>query len=203
MNAEAILEKIEQDSLATASQTLDDAHKKVESLKAESREKIGEMHRSMLAQAERDGDALAQRMRRMAELNDRKELLGKKRALIDEAFALAAQKLADAPAGEKRAFFTHQIVRYATGNETLVIGANRADWFDSAFLAEVNAALQKAGKPGVLTLAPERREGCVGVMIVQSGAEIRCTFEALLEEMRAELEQNTAATLFGDSGIDA
>ncbi len=203
MNAEAILDKIEQDALATAAQTLDDAQKKVDSLKAASREKIGEMHRSMLSQAELDGDALAQRLRRMAELNDRKDLLGKKRALIDEAFALAAQKLADAPATQKRSFFTRQIAKYAAGNETLVIGANGADWFDGAFLAEVNAALQKAGKPGTLTFAPEKREGCIGVIISQSGAEIRCTFDALLEEMRAELEQKTAATLFGDIDADA
>ncbi|MCE5342222.1 MAG: V-type ATP synthase subunit E [Eubacteriales bacterium] len=203
MNAAAILDKIEQDALATAAQTLDDAQKKAEALKAASREKIEEMHRAMISQAERDSEALVLRMRRMAELNDRKELLSKKRALIDEAFAMAAEKMAGAPAEEKRAFFTRQIAANAAGNETLTIGAVAADWFDDAFLTEVNAVLLKAGKPGELKLAPGKCEGCAGVILAQHGAEIRCTFEALLEEMRAGLEQQAAVTLFGAPSKDA
>jgi len=197
MNAQAILEKIQEDAKTAAGRTLDDAQKMAEELKAASREKIEGMHRAMLSQAERDAAALEQRTLRMAELDARKELLGKKRALIDEAFALAGEKLAAASAGEKRAFFLKEIARCAAGNETLTVGAQSAEWFDDGFLADANAALEKAGKPGRLTLAEERRADCAGVILAANGAEVRCTFDALLEEARAGMEQDVAAELFG------
>ena len=71
-----------------------------------------------------------------------------------------------------------------------------ADWFDDGFLSDANAALQTAGKPGKLQLAAERRKGCAGVVLSHNGAEVRITFDALVEEARAELEQAAAQTLF-------
>jgi vacuolar-type H+-ATPase subunit E/Vma4 len=198
MNAQAILVKIEEDAKESAAQILADARKKADALKAASQEKIEGMRKTMLYQAERDAEALEQRTLRMAELDDRKELLGKKRALIDEAFQTAGRLLASASAPERRAFFLKQIARAASGRENLALGADVADWFDDGFLADANAALQKAGKPGELTLSAERKAGCAGVILAANGAETRCTFDALLEEARAGLEQTVAAELFGE-----
>ena len=198
MNAQAILAKIEEDAKAGAAKTLDDAKVKADALKAASREKIEGMHAAMLSQAERDSAAMEQRMQRMAELDDRKELLAKKRTLMDEAFALAGEKLAAAPAKEKRAFFLKQVEQCAAGGETLIIGAEGAEWFDDGFAADANKALQQAGKEGGLTLSPEKRAGCAGFILAAKGAEVRCTFDALLEEARAGLEQQVAEVLFGE-----
>lgn len=198
MNAQAILAKIEEDAKAGAEKTLDDARAKAEALKAASREKLEGMHATMLSQAERDSAAMEQRMQRMAELDDRKELLAKKRTLMDEAFTLAGKKLVAAPAGGKRAFFLKQIEQCASGGETLIIGAEGAEWFDDGFAADANAALKKAGKKADLTLAQEKRAGCTGVILAAKGAEVRCTFDALLEEARNGLEQPVAEILFGE-----
>jgi len=198
MNAQAILSKIEEDANLTADRLLSDAQAKSAELKAASRDKIETMHQAMLAQAERDSKELEQRMQRMHELDERKALLGKKRELIDEAFALAGEQLAKAPAAEKRAFFLKQTVACAHGNETLIPGADAADWLDDAFVAEANAALAAAGKAGELALSGERRAGCTGVILATSGAEIRCTFDAYMEEARAELEQQVADILFAE-----
>jgi hypothetical protein len=198
MNAEAILNKIEEDARQTAEQTLADAKAKAEGMKTASREKIEGMHKTMLSQAEKDGEALTQRLLRMAELDDRKELLGKKRALMDEAFALAGQKMLAAPDADKRAFFLRQIVKLAAGSETLAVGADGAGWFDEGFTAQANAALASAGKPGNLTLDPQMRAGCAGVILTANGAETRCTFDALLDEARSALEQQAAAGVFDE-----
>jgi len=199
MNAQAILVKIEEDAKASAAQTLSEAQKKADALKAASRARIEEMHKTMLSRAEKDSEALEQRTLRMAELDDRKELLAKKRALLDEAFALAKEKLQAASAEEKRAFFLAKTVRCAAGDETLIIGEIAAEWFDDGFLTDVNAALAKAGKSGKLTLADKRRAGCDGVILAAHGAEICCTFDALLEEARTGMEQQIAAELFGEA----
>ena len=104
MNAQAIVSKIEQDARDTAGQLRADAQAKAEALKAASREKINAMHQTMLSQAGKDSESLEQRLLRMAELDDRKDLLGMKRTLIDEAFAMAGEKLKNAPAGEETFF---------------------------------------------------------------------------------------------------
>ncbi len=197
MNAQAIVSKIEQDARDTAGQLRADAQAKAEALKAASREKINAMHQTMLSQAGKDSESLEQRLLRMAELDDRKDLLGMKRALIDEAFAMAGEKLKNAPAEKKRSFFLQTVVDYANGNETLIIGAKDTDWFDEGFVSDANAALSKAGKKAALTLAPEQRADSAGVILVSGGAEIKCTFAALLDEVRVGMEQQVAETLFG------
>ena len=198
MNAQAILSKIEEDANLTADKLLSDAQAKATELKAASRAKIETMHQAMLAQAERDSKEQEERLLRMNALDERKTLLGKKREMIDEAFALAGEQLAKAPAAEKRAFFLRQTVACAHGDETLIPGADASDWLDDAFVTEANAALTAAGKPGKLTLGEERRAGCTGVILATRGSEIRCTFDAYMEEARAELEQQVAEILFGE-----
>ena len=198
MNAEAILQKIEEDAVAAADRLNAEAQSKAEAMKAASRAKIEGMHNAVREQANRDSDELEQRMLRMAALDVRKALLEKKRALLNEVFAKARILLHEAPAQEKRAFFLSQAARYANGGETLLIGDEYADWFDADFLADINRAMQAIGKPGALTLANEPAKGCEGLILQQSGMEIRCTFDALLDEQRPALEQQVAEMLFGE-----
>lgn len=195
MNAEAILSKIGEDARETAERIESEAQVRVAEWKAASRDRIEGMHATMVAQARKDGDELEQRLLRMAEMEDRKALLQKKRELIDAAFALAGEKLAATTATEKRAFFLRQILRFAMGDETLFIGAEHADWYDEQFIVEANKALVADGKHGGLTPSAERRPSCVGLILVSNGAEIPCTFGAFIEEARAEMEQQVAADL--------
>ena len=195
MNAQAILDQIGQDAQEAARRIAEEAQAKAVQLKAASRSKIESLHAAMLAQAQRDSDELEQRMLRMAELDSRKALLAKKRALIDEAFARAGELLGGMSVSEKRAFFIRQVARYATGNEALLVSEN-APWFDTTFLAEAIAALAKAAKPANLTLTDGRVAGDEGVTLRHGGAETRLTLGVLLIEARALLEQQVAAELF-------
>ena len=196
MNAQAILVKIEQDAAENADRILREARAKADELLAASGAEIEGLRGALLKQAEKDGAELEQRMQRMAELEDRKLLLGQKRKMIDRAFELAYAKLLAAPAAERRAFFLRQVTAGAAGHETLAVGETACDWFDDGFLADANRSLAEKGKPGALTLAAKRVPGCAGVVLTTRGAEVRCTFEALIEEARAGLEQQVADTLF-------
>ena len=196
MNAQAILVKIEQDAAENADRILREARAKADELLAASGAEIEGLRGALLKQAEKDGAELEQRIQRMAELEDRKLLLGQKRKMIDRAFELAYAKLLAAPAAERRAFFLRQVTAGAAGHETLAVGETACDWFDDGFLADANRSLAEKGKPGALTLAAKRVPGCAGVVLTTRGAEVRCTFEALIEEARAGLEQQVADTLF-------
>lgn len=196
MNAQPILEQIREDAQLAAEKIVADAQKKAAELKDASREKIEGMHAAMVSQAEKESSQLEERMLRMAELDERKELLQKKRDLMDEAFQLAKEKLKAMPADQKRAFFFGRATDAAQGGETLVIGSESGEWFDTAFVEDVSRALEKLGKAGGLTLGTEGRTGVTGVILVKGGAETHCTFETLLEAQRAQLETKVAETLF-------
>ena len=196
MDAQAILLKIEQDAVEAAKRIQTDAEEKARVMKLEADAKIETLEKTMLAQAEQDCDQMEERMRRMADLDDRKQMLGQKRDVIGEAFQMAMEKLQKTKPAERRAFFLRQVVQCADGEETLIVGADDAAWFDDGFLADANKALVKADKPGKLKLETKRRKDCAGVVLSQNGAEIRIAFDTLLDEARAELEQAAARTLF-------
>lgn len=196
MNAQAILTKIEEDARQSAAELLTDANGRAEEIKTASRKKIEKARAEMIAQAQKESAELEKRMLRMAELDDRKEMLARKRALIDEVFALSAQKLSAMEPAKARAFFLEEAEREAAGRETVVIGAQNAQWFDERFLSDLNDRLRQAGKPGELKLAKERRAGATGLLLLQDGAEINCTFGAMLDALRVESETEVAHILF-------
>ena len=196
MDAQAILEKIETDAKGAAEKLLADAQEKAKTMTLEAQQTREMQKSAMLAQAEQECTQMEERMHRMAELDNRKTMLAKKRTVISEAFELAKKKLAETNAKDKRAFYLRKAVEFAAGDETLIIGHDDADWFDDAFLTDANKALQAAGKPGALTLQEERLEHCAGVVLSHKGAQVHITFDALLDEAKAALEQEAAQALF-------
>ena len=105
MNADAILKRIEQDARQSAEATMDDARKRAEALSAARREKLSQEDEAAMAQARKDALALDDRLQRMAELDARKALLAEKRRVLDEAFALALEKMRKMPAARAMTFF--------------------------------------------------------------------------------------------------
>ena len=198
MNAQAILQKIEDDARASAMQAKADAEKKAGELKAASRAKVEAMCEETVRQANAESVALAERMGRMAELDLRKQLLQKKRDVMDEAFAQAKAELCATPAQAARAFLLTQAAAAARGGETLIVGASNAAWFDDSFVTELNAALGAAGKPGQIAFGGERREGVTGAILSLEGTEVYATFESLLDSVRDEMETEIAQILFNE-----
>ena len=198
MNAQAILQKIEDDANQAAAQARAEAEQKAADMLADTNQKLQQMHDEVVQRANAECDELAKRMKRMAELDDRKQLLQAKRVVMDEAFAQAKDKLRQTTAKEARAFLLQQTAQAAQGGEQLIVGANNADWFDPSFVDELNAVLKAAGKPADITLSQEKREGMTGAVLKHSGTEVFCTFESLLESVRAELETDVASILFND-----
>lgn len=198
MEAQAILTKIEQDAKTAAQKVQTDAETKARTMKLDAQANREMMEKTMLAQAEQECVQMEERMQRMADLDNRKDMLARKRQVIDDVFEKAREKLAKTTSADRRAFYLRQIVKYAGGEETLIAGADGADWFDDGFAADVNKALKAAGKADKIKLHKEHRVHCAGVVLSFKGAEIHITFDSLLDEARAELEQATAQALFTD-----
>ena len=192
MNANAIQEKILSDARTGASDIMRDANEKAARLRDAAEKRMAAAHSRLMMQASEDAEAARLRMERMEELEERKRLLSDKRALIDEAFAQALDKLEAMPPQQARA------AAVSDGDETVILGSKNPGWFDDKFLADLNTLLQKQGKPGQLTLGEEKRNGETGMILAKNGMEISCTFASLLDSRRLDMEADIAAILFPD-----
>lgn len=196
MNANAIQEKILSDARSGASDIMRDANDKAARLRDEAEKRMAAARSRLMMQASEDAEATRLRMERMEELEERKRLLSDKRALIDEAFAQALDKLEAMPSAQACAFLLTEAAAVAEGDETVILGSKHPGWFDDKFLADLNALLQKQGKPGKLTLSNEKRDGETGLILAKNGMEISCTFASLLDSKRLDMEADIAAILF-------
>ena len=198
MNANAIQEKILSDARTSASDIMRDANEKAARLRDAAEKRMAAAHSRLMMQASEDAEAARLRMERMEELEERKRLLSDKRALIDEAFAQALDKLEAMPPQQARAFLMTEAAAVSDGDETVILGSKNPSWFDDKFLADLNTLLQKQGKPGQLTLGEEKRNGETGMILANIGMEFSCSFASLLDSRRLDMEADIAAILFPD-----
>lgn len=195
MNADAILKRIEQDARQAAEATMNDARKRAETVAASWQEKLSKEDAEAMERARKDALALDDRMQRMAELDARKALLADKRTVLDEAFALALEKMQAMPANKARAFALKMLLASARGDET-VVADSQCMWLDASFIDEANRALKAAGREGRLTLSAEKKQLGGGFLLARDGMEVNCSFPAALEAQRPELEAEVASMLF-------
>lgn len=195
MDAQPIVDRIDRDARATAAAILADARHKVAATRDESDRKIDKALEETRRRADREVAALKDRMRRMELLECKKQDLAAKRVLLDEAFQQALQKMTAMPALKARAFGLSMLLQSATGGE-VIIPDRMSAWCDDTFVTEANRALQAAQKPGHLTLSDERREIGGGFLLQRGGMEINCSYQAVIEARRLELEAEAAALLF-------
>lgn len=196
MNAQTIVEKILQDARSQARTLLREAQEGAERSKEALERKIADQREAVRRQAEQDAKAQEDRMLRMAELDQRKALLTAKRAVMDRAFDLALDKMLAMPSREAREYNLNLLCAFAQGGEQLAVGAPAPDWLDKSFLEEANRALEKAGRPGNLTLASDQPAIKGGFVLRREGLELNCSYEALLKTRRLALEGEVAGILF-------
>ena len=196
MNAEAILSKIEEDAKQAAAKACDEARQKAETLKAASQEKINSLREETLKKVEVESSLQEDRMKRMSELDLKKELLSAKQQVLGEAFEAAQINLCAMPSKQLRAFLLKKAAEAASGDETLNVAENHSDWFDAQFTGDLNAALKAKGKQGNIVSSDQKIPGYTGLVLAKNGTEIYCTLESLVDNARAELEAEIAGILF-------
>jgi V/A-type H+-transporting ATPase subunit E len=196
--ANKIIEKIQQEAKQNAADIRSAAEQKAAAAKAKIMADAEEQIKTIEASAAIDADEAGRRQVLIAELDTRKKSLGSKRAVIEKAFAVAEDALAQLPEDKWEQLITNIVVSASTtGTEKLQVPAQDADKYKNGFLAKLNAALAKAGKKGGLTLSnlPAAFKG--GVMLVGETSDYDGSFATLLEDIRTREEKNVADILFG------
>ena len=196
MNAQAILDKIEQEAQKAASDILGDASTRAALINLQSELKTTHMRADMEALAVTEGDELEKRMVRMEELEERKALLAAKQAIMDRVFLLALQKMEAMPCHDATAFISKKVLSVCEGTEEIIVGSNHAEWFSQQWIDTLNQALEQSGRIGKLRMSNRTYNNVTGVYLHRSETQIDCTYEAFLDAWRSKMESEVAKMLF-------
>lgn len=200
INTQAIIDLILQDAKTQADAVMADADRRVSELMFQSGLRLQRLEDEARSQADRDAKVQDDRIRRLHQLEYKKELVAGKRGLLEQAFTMAVEALNSTPEDQVAAIMTDLLVQYASGEETLIAGAVNDAFFTEDFVNAANESLQKAGKPGKLVMGEGRRDGVCGLVLTTTNSELQFTFLALMENRQEELEAQVAAILFPADG---
>ena len=192
MNAQAILQKIEEDALQTVETTLAEAQKKAAVIRSTSKSKIESARNETAERAEEESLLLEDRMRRVAQLDKRKQELEGKRRLLDECFAQALEDARKLPLQQLRELFLEQSRLCVCGGEEMLLGDKLPEWYDDGFLQELNSTLDE----NPVTMCTVETCSGTGLELRKNGSSVRITLENLMAEKRQHLETEVAEILF-------
>jgi len=198
INTQPILDLIRKEAEETARKLLEEAQDRAMTIREQSALRVAHLEDETAQKAALDGSRMAERMQRLALLDERKDLLAAKRALIDEAFAQALSALHQLSDGEVEAQILEMVLQNAVGDEQLIPGGINRGFYSQEFIRKANERLVRAGKEGALSDSGETAPDVCGVVLRRMNSETHCTFEAMLEGKKEALELGTAAVLFPD-----
>lgn len=195
MDARNLLDKIQEDAKADAQKTVADAKERALNLQKASDKRMDDLEASYKRRFQTGSVALEERLKRMGDLEAKKNRLQKQRELIDLAFENAKEGVRSLPQDSLLAFFVSQAVKTATGDETVLLGRS-SDFLGDNFIDTLNQELVKAGKKGQLKKGQATVEG-TGFVLESGGVLYDCTLEKLIDAERLTCEKQVADILFG------
>ena len=197
MATDAIINKIKADAENDAGKAIEEAKNRAKTVLEEGKKETDRAADDIKARTEADIAALKERSALMTRLDIRKQTLAAQRAVLDQVFSEAEERLANMSDDEKSKFITDFIVSAAvTGNETLCVPEGEKRFYSQNILVSVNRELKSKGLPGQLTIDDVPAPFSHGVMIRGEHADINGDFHVLIEEVRATCEREVADILF-------
>jgi V/A-type H+-transporting ATPase subunit E len=196
INTQPILELIHADARDAADKLVAGARDRAAAIGEYAGRRIQQLHEETQQSAQSEAILLEDRMRRLALLEVRKDLVAQKRRLIEQAFDEAIKELNMTPSDQVGQIMSDLLVAYAAGDETLTAGSVNDAFFTPDFVNAANERLLAAGKPGKLVMDEKREPGVCGLILKSSHSQTHCTFSALMETRREELEASVATILF-------
>ena len=127
----------------------------------------------------------------------RKLELAAKQELLQQSFDAALEELCALPQERYVTLLSALAVEASSsGRERMILSARDADRLGEEIVKAANAALQKAGRRGELTLSQETRPIPGGFILAEGDVELNCAFDTLIRLQREKLEKEVAAILF-------
>ncbi len=196
MNAEQVVEKILSDARGEADKIKAETQEKV----AQSDSKVDEELAAYRVETERlAGTAAADRKSRMlanARMENRKEYLAAKHALLDEVFVKANEQISRLGDAEYKKLIMGLMVKVAkSGDEEVVIGKNE-NRINDRLIKDVNRQLGP-GYRGNLRMARDRADIDSGFILRRGKVQVNVSTDVLVAQAREALEMEIIGELFG------
>ena len=178
-----------------------DAQAEIDAIRAEGDAKAAAIAADYQAQADALAAAEAEKARQAAEsmaergvrgdaMDKSKAILSAKQGCIDEAFTLAAKKLAALPKEDYIAVLAKMAASAGVGDEEIILSAADHD------LGEAVVAKANEIRGGSFTLSAETRELEGGLILKRGDVEVNCAFATQLRLLRQTMAADVAAILF-------
>lgn len=188
---ERITSRIEAEAKSEVDGILDAGKTEANRIIDDWRARIAAEERELAARNEKAAAEREERLKSAAEMDARKTVLAAKQAVVEQAYALALDKLCAISGREKIDLLAGLLVRASsTGTEEAVFSA--ADRADGAkAVAAANAASGKR-----LTLAADTAPIRGGFILRDRNVEVNCAFETLVRLQKTETAGAVAKILF-------
>ena len=187
---------------------IEDAEREIAAMQQETEEEVNTLLAQAQTEAEQESMELLVRGRRAAEerrerlsssadMECRKLELAAKQELLQQSFGAALEELCALPQERYVTLLSALAVEASSsGRERMILSARDADRLGEEIVKAANAALQKAGRRGELTLSQETRPIPGGFILAEGDVELNCAFDTLIRLQREKLEKEVAAILF-------
>ena len=187
---------------------IEDAEREIAAMQQETEEEVNTLLAQAQTEAEQESMELLVRGRRAAEerrerlsssadMECRKLGLAAKQELLQQSFDAALEELCALPQERYITLLsTLAVEASSSGRERMILSARDADRLGEEIVKAANAALQRAGRRGGLTLSQETRPIPGGFILAEGDVELNCAFDTLVRLQREKLEKEVAAILF-------
>jgi V/A-type H+-transporting ATPase subunit E len=197
MSIENILERIKEEASSAAEELVGKAEKEAERIRGSYEAEGAELKEKLEQQA---GNRAVEEKRRLIvneELELRKQLLRKKREILDGLYEQAKGEMERLGKEEYLDLIKEMILRGAiSGNEEIVVAKEQSDLYGDAFLDALNGE-NKLGKG--FKLAKDTGDFSWGVVLREGQRIVDLTLGVLVEQLRERIESEIAPVLFSDS----
>lgn len=195
---EKITQRIDQDAQAEIDAIIAQAQTEADAITARYAAQAEKETADIVARGKVHAQERKERLASMADMEAKKVVLGAKQQMLDEAFALALEKLAGLPEEQYVALLTSLAVEAsATGKEKIILSQSDRARYGVKVATGANEKLAAAGKPASLTLSEETRPIRGGLLLSDGDVEVNCAFETLIRLSRSELSGEVLKILFG------
>ena len=187
---------------------IEDAEREIAAMQQETEEEVNTLLAQAQTEAEQESMELLVRGRRAAEerrerlsssadMECRKLELAAKQELLQQSFDAALEELCALPQERYVTLLSALAVEASSsGRERMILSVRDADRLGEEIVKAANAALQRAGRRGELTLSQETRPIPGGFILAEGDVELNCAFDTLIQLQREKLEKEVAAILF-------
>lgn len=192
-----IKDKILADARELCDKILEDARREAQSIISNAEREAFQKVTIMTEKAKEEALLIKKRLATVSELESKKNALKARQEMVEKAFSMSLDRIAELPDEKYRKFFEDMLTDAAEeGEGILIINKRDKERFGASFAADINQKLARLGKKSRIVIAQEDLISKGGFILRYGDMEINCTLEVILNIARPAMESEVARILF-------